>query len=103
MIDNFKQFDPFSENDDNDEMVHIRVQQSNGRRKITTIEGLDNDLDCEKIRRYWTKEFNCNGTIIKDEEMGDIIQLSGDQRKNVFNFLVEEKICNEKRVKMHGF
>ena len=34
----------------------------------------------------------CNGTIVKnDSEMGEVIQLQGDQRKDVHEFLVDKK------------
>jgi translation initiation factor 1 len=34
------------------------------------------------------KKFACNGTIVTDSEMGEVIQLQGDQRKDVQEFLV---------------
>ena len=33
----------------------------------------------------------CNGTIVVDTEMGEVIQLQGDQRKEVQEFLVDKK------------
>ena len=33
----------------------------------------------------------CNGTIVVDTEMGEVIQLQGDQRKDVQEFLVDKK------------
>ncbi len=33
----------------------------------------------------------CNGTIVSDPEMGEVIQLQGDQRKDVQEFLVDKK------------
>jgi translation initiation factor 1 len=35
------------------------------------------------------QDFCCNGTVVDDLELGKIIQLQGDQRKNVSHFLVE--------------
>ena len=32
----------------------------------------------------------CNGTIVNDTEMGEVIQLQGDQRKDVQEFLVDK-------------
>ena len=100
--------DPFSETTQKankiiEDKVHIRVQQRNGRKNITTVQGLATDLNLKKILRYWRKEFSCNGTIIKDPEMGKVIQMSGDQRKNVEEFLVDEKICDKEQIKTHGF
>lgn len=31
--------------------VHIRVQQRNGRKNITTVQGLDDDLDLKRIMK----------------------------------------------------
>ena len=33
----------------------------------------------------------CNGTIVHDTEMGEVIQLQGDQRKDVQEFLVDKE------------
>jgi translation initiation factor SUI1 len=33
----------------------------------------------------------CNGTIVNDTEMGEVIQLQGDQRKDIQEFLVDKK------------
>ncbi len=33
----------------------------------------------------------CNGTIVNDTEMGEVIQLQGDQRKDVQEFLVNKR------------
>jgi translation initiation factor 1 len=49
------------------------------------------------------KEFCCNGTIVDDPEMGKVIQLQGDQRKNIADFLIREEICKKANVKIHGF
>ena len=47
------------------------------------------------IRGGGTKTDNlviaCNGTIVVDSEMGEVIQLQGDQRKDVQEFLTDKK------------
>ncbi len=48
----------------------------------------------------------CNGTIVTDTEMGEVIQLQGDQRKVVQEFLVDPKeglSLSDKTIKIHGF
>ena len=45
----------------------------------------------------------CNGTVVRDIEKGDVIQLQGDQRKNVQSFMVQFKICDKERIVLHGF
>lgn len=49
------------------------------------------------------QQFCCNGTIVDDEELGKIIQLQGDQRKSVSQFLLSEGIVDKDKLKIHGF
>lgn len=83
--------------------VHVRVQQRNGRKSLTTVQGLADDLDIKRILKAFKKNFSCNGAVVKDEELGEIIQLSGDQRTNVREFLVDQEICTEAQIVLHGF
>lgn len=39
----------------------VRIQQRNGRKCLTTVQGLDNDLDLKRICKAMKKAFNCNG------------------------------------------
>ena len=48
-------------------------------------------------------EFCCNGTVVEDPELGKVIQLQGDQRKNVSTFLVSNNIAKKDLIKIHGF
>ncbi|WFD35606.1 Eukaryotic translation initiation factor eIF-1 [Malassezia cuniculi] len=82
--------------------VHIRIQQRNGRKTLTTLQGLPKEYDPKKLLKAFKKEFACNGTIVDDEEMGQIIQLQGDQRQKISMFLIEEGIPKQE-VKVHGF
>ena len=86
--------------------IHIRVQQRNGRKCITTIEGLEDDLDTKRICKAMKGAFNCNGNVIADEEKGDVIQLQGDQRDNSRLWLLEQQIIGKEekdRIVIHGF
>ncbi|KAH7844655.1 hypothetical protein Vadar_030332 [Vaccinium darrowii] len=102
-------FDPFAEaNDDSAATgakgyVHIRIQQRNGRKSLTTVQGLKKEFSYEKILKDLKKEFCCNGTVVQDKELGKVIQLQGDQRKNVSNFLVQAGIVKKDQIKLHGF
>ncbi|KAG0451254.1 hypothetical protein HPP92_026329 [Vanilla planifolia] len=101
--------DPFAEaNADNagagsKEYVHIRVQQRNGRKSLTTVQGLKKEYSKTKILKDLKKEFCCNGTVVEDPELGQVIQLQGDQRKNVSTFLVQAGIVKKEQIKIHGF
>ncbi len=99
--------DPFGAGAKGANKIHVRVQQRNGRKCITTVQGLDGDLDLKRICKAMKKAFNCNGSIEADAEWGEIIQLQGDQRDHVRSWLVEEEVLTkpeeEERLVIHGF
>lgn len=107
-INNFNSKDPFGSNGFKDEelnnsKVHLRSQQRNGRKSITIVQGLDDELDEKRILKYFKKTFQCNGCISEDDEYGKIIQLSGDQKENVKQFLIDQEIYNEENIVVHGY
>ncbi|DBA84552.1 hypothetical protein WJX82_001520 [Trebouxia sp. C0006] len=106
-VPSFGGFDAFAdaETDDNNskDYVHIRIQQRNGKKSLTTVQGLEKGIDYKKVLKAFKKDFCCNGTVVEDTELGQVIQLQGDQRKNVSTFLVGNKICKKDQVKIHGF
>jgi len=86
--------------------VHVRIQQRNGRKCITTIQGLEDDLDLKRICKAMKKSFNCNGNVAEDDEMGEVIQLQGDQRDNSKEWLLAQEIilpADADRIVIHGF
>ncbi|XP_068145158.1 eukaryotic translation initiation factor eIF1-like [Drosophila tropicalis] len=108
-IQNLNTRDPFADakngNEDNiqDGLVHIRIQQRNGRKTLTTVQGLSTEYDLKKIVRSCKKEFACNGTIIEHPEHGEVIQLQGDQRENICQWLTKAGLARADRLKVHGF
>ncbi|PWZ02190.1 putative translation initiation factor SUI1 [Testicularia cyperi] len=116
-IQNLSSYDPFADLGDETKQdttttakkqqtqnyVHIRIQQRNGRKTLTTLQGLPKEYDQKKLLKAFKKEFACNGTIVDDEELGQVIQLQGDQRQKVATFIVEEGITPRADVKVHGF
>ncbi|KAL9086261.1 MAG: hypothetical protein Q9159_004267 [Coniocarpon cinnabarinum] len=106
---------PFAEAEDNSgeqstksqaNYIHIRIQQRNGRKTLTTVQGLPKKFDQKKILKVIKKKFACNGTIVTDTDMGEVIQLQGDQRKDVQEFLVDKKEglgLDSKIIQLHGF
>lgn len=86
--------------------IHVRIQQRNGRKCITTIQGLEDDLDLKRICKAMKRSFNCNGSIANDEEKGEVIQLQGDQRDNSKEWLLAQEIilpAEADRIVIHGF
>ncbi|KZL88278.1 translation initiation factor sui1, partial [Colletotrichum incanum] len=114
-IENLKTIDPFADADEGDannaqkkgqDYIHIRIQQRNGRKTLTTIQGLPKRFDQKKILKVIKKKFACNGTIVEDTDLGEVIQLQGDQRKAIHDFLVDKQEgleMDSKLVKVHGF
>ncbi|EEA06464.1 putative translation initiation factor SUI1 [Cryptosporidium serpentis] len=82
--------------------VHIRNQQRNGKKSLTTVQGLSSEFDLKRLLKAFKKNFSCNGTIIDDAEHGSILQIQGDHRQNVAKFLVSESIVSSDEVKIHG-
>ncbi|NWX31832.1 EIF1 factor, partial [Notiomystis cincta] len=91
--------DPFADASKGDDLlpagtedyIHIRIQQRNGRKTLTTVQGIADDYDKKKLEALvcLLQKFACNGTVIEHPEYGEVIQLQGDQRKNICQFLVE--------------
>ena len=69
-------------------------------------QGLEPDLDLKRICKAMKRVFNCNGSIEEDKEMGEIIQLQGDQRDNVREWLLAQEVVTKQeqdRIVIHGF
>lgn len=104
-----KPYDPFDEIGVDDDAgtpqnyIHLRIQQRNGRKTLTTIQGLPKEYDSKRLLKAFKKEFACNGTLVDDEELGQVLQLTGDQRIKVAEFLVNEGIAKKVDIKVHGF
>lgn len=108
-IENLKSFDPFADAAKGDEdgvqdgLVHIRIQQRNNRKTLTTIQGLSSEYDLKKIVRSCKKEFACNGTVVEHPEYGEVLQLQGDQRTKICDWLVAIGLAKQDQIKVHGF
>ncbi|KAF5728406.1 protein translation factor SUI1 [Tripterygium wilfordii] len=101
-------FDPFAEAKDSGapgakEYVHIRIQQRNGKKSLTTIQGLKKEYNYGNILKDLKKDFCCNGNVVQDKELGKVIQLQGDQRKSVAAFLVQAGLVKKDQIKIYGF
>ncbi len=104
----------FADNDGSKSKVHIRAQQLNGRKSLTIVEGMPETvrlpksgktlpLDFSKIIKAMKNEFNTNGSLHRDSDHGRIIQLHGDIRKEIEQFLVEvTALIGKEQVVVHG-
>jgi len=105
-IVNLDKIDPFADAAKGDEsgvqdgLVHIRIQQRNGRKTLTTIQGLSTEYDLKKIVRACKKEFACNGTVIEHPEYGEVLQLQGDQRTKICGWLTKTGLVRSDQLKV---
>ncbi|MBN3313112.1 CCR3 protein, partial [Atractosteus spatula] len=51
-----------------EDYIHIRIQQRNGRKTLTTVQGIATDYDKKKLVKAFKKKFACNGTVIEHPE-----------------------------------
>ena len=86
----------------NTQKVVIQVQKRNGRQCFTIISDIAEDLDLKKICRYFKKTLNCGGNILKDENLGEIIRLTGDQKQAVIDFFIEQQIYKGDEIILKG-
>ena len=110
---NFASVNAFDDAEEDNFKMHIRIQQRNGRKSTTSIEGFEMipfpatkfaGIDYKKILKNMKRNFKCNGAIVKDKETGSkVIQLQGDQRVNVTDWLVDMELCKKNQLVIHGF
>ena len=92
--------------DDNDSTfkVHITIQQRPAKKYITSVSGIPDKYDLPKILKYIKKIYKCGGSMIKGEnEESKILQITGDQRHNIYKFFVEYNVMEKDNIILHGF
>jgi len=108
-MDEYLQFntndDAFSSAAKEQTKIHIRVQQM-GKKWITTIDGMDNDLDLARIAKAMKKTLHCAANVTVNKEQEEVIQLQGDQREYIRSWLVANEVLTEaeskERIVVHG-
>ncbi|XP_047393041.1 eukaryotic translation initiation factor 1-like [Sciurus carolinensis] len=93
-----------------EDYIHVRIQQTgkkiqqrSGRKIPSTVQGIADKYDEKKLVKAFKKKFASNYTVIEHPENGKIIQLKGDQHKNISQFLVETGWHKDNQLKVHGF
>jgi len=85
------------------DVIHIRVQQRNGRKCITSVQGLNEQYDLKKVMKEMKGLFNTNASVTTHDEFGKIIQMQGDQRDNIKTFLCKNGLAPKDKIVVHGF
>ncbi|ONM19681.1 Protein translation factor SUI1-like protein [Zea mays] len=58
------------------------VKAADSVSSLTTVLGLNKEFSYNKNLIDLKKEFCCNGTVVQDPELGLVIQIQSDRRKN---------------------
>tara|TARA_B110000908_G_scaffold170843_1_gene231591 strand:- start:981 stop:1304 length:324 start_codon:yes stop_codon:yes gene_type:complete len=95
-------FDTNDTNKGNSEPVHIRIQSRTTRKSIVTVSGLDNDLDLKRILKFLKRNLRCNGAVVQNKQYGEVIQMQGDHREAIKQFLIDMEICLVDQIIVHG-
>ena len=66
-----------------------------GKKCITTIEGLDEDLDLERIARAMKRAFHSSTKVTKNKDGTEIILLQGDKSDVICAWLIESQILTD--------
>lgn len=101
-----KMFDDLDDIDDihsNNFKVHISIQQRTARKYITNVSGIPEKYDLPKILKYIKKIFKCGGSIVKDKDENNTLQITGDQRFNIERFFVDYNVMDKNNIISHGF
>ena len=83
-------------------VIHIRVLQFRGRKKITICQGLPEGVVYSKILRAMQKNFDCGGAVVDHKEYGRVVQLQGNHALVMKNLLSVAGICDESNIYIHG-
>jgi translation initiation factor SUI1 len=78
--------------------IHVRTQQM-GRKWVTTLEGLDTDLDQKRIAKAMQRDLHCAAKVSTTKEETEVITLQGDQRDVLTEWLVTNMVLTEKEGK----
>jgi translation initiation factor 1 len=85
----------------NNPKIHIRLQKRNGKKSISIVSGLPTTLDFKSTLKVLKKSLNCNGCITTDEESGQILQVQGDHRLKLKEYILDKNLSLKEDIVMH--
>eukprot|EP01084_Bolivina_argentea_P038433 71044_1 len=88
---------------DNHHNIHLSYQQRNGRKGVTIIVGLPVKLNLNKLITKMKKKWSTGATIVQHKEKGDVIQIQGDLRRSIYEFLISLDIAQKSQITIHGY
>ena len=83
--------------------IHIRYQQRNAKKYITSIEGLTSeDIDVKNFIKKIKKTFGCGANKTTNKHGALVIQIQGDQRRNIYLLLQKKYGFSKDNIIIHG-
>jgi len=96
-------------------VVHIRIQKRNGRKSVTTVTNLaqhvaavggggGGSVSLKEVSSNLCKRCRCSVSVKNDRKFGQVLQLQGDHRETVKEFLIQENlVADAEYIMLHGF
>lgn len=79
--------------------IHISKQQRNARKCVVTIDGMDDDLDLDRIAKIIRKTFHCNAAIVRKKEYEDIVEENEARREAGGYMSLGEMVVYQRTIK----
>ena len=101
---NFDMIDELENEFSHDAKIHIRIKKRNAKKCITTIEGFTNfEENFRSFKSHLSSNLNCSCSIMYDDKNEMYFQLSGDKRDDIKQLLLQNNICGENSIVVHGY
>ena len=79
--------------------IHLEIKSRSAKKSKTYVKGLeDTELDLDKLAMEWRKKYCCGVANVNG-----VVELSGDRRECVMEYLIEKSIAKQEQIKIHGF
>ena len=84
--------------------IDLTIKRRTARKCYTIIHGIPEDIDLQLVLKAWKNQFNCAGAVKKEKgSTEEYMELFGDHRKEVVDFLIYEGIGYKDNIIVHGF
>lgn len=87
-----------------EKIVDIYIKQRNGKKCITTIQGLGNEINLLKsYSKDLRKTIACSCSIDSDETSGNyFLKMSGKDTEKICKYLIDNLKIKKENIKIHG-
>lgn len=81
---------------DNEKQIHVRIQQIYGKKKVTTITGIEDEMITDILKEL-RRKLSCGGNLSKDKK---VVQLQGDYSFSIGDML--GRMLGDVKIVVHG-